>query len=83
MGNIDSLKPEDEVSVTIFGPDASELYSSTISGFHNIESAINASITNANLKINPQDCIFEVNNKTKDVTHRYRFNAHDNIKLII
>lgn len=83
METIDSLRPDNEVKVTIWGPEGNELYQTTNSGFHNLESAVNAAIDNANLSIDPKDCVFEIENKTKDVTHRYRINAHGHLKLII
>ncbi|MCH5218179.1 MAG: hypothetical protein J1F07_06490 [Muribaculaceae bacterium] len=83
MEALDSLKPGNQVSVTIFGPDGNSLYTATNSGFHNIESAISAALENANLSINPEDCVFEVANQTTGVSHRYRINAHGHLKLIV
>lgn len=83
MENIDSLKPGDEVEVSVFGPEGSCLYKFTNNGYHNLDEAINATISNANLNINPEDCVFEVTNKTTDVSHKYRLNAHGHLKLII
>lgn len=83
MEAIDSLKTADEVKVTIWGPDGSTLYESTNSGYHSLERAIREAIDNANLEINPEDCVFGVNNETTGVSHRYRLNAHGNIKLIL
>lgn len=83
MEAVDSVRTGDEVKVTIFGPEGSNLYSSTNSGYHNIETAINAALGNANLGVTPEDCVFEVNNLTTGVSHRYRINAHGNLKLIV
>lgn len=83
MERADSLKPVDEVTITIYGPEGSVLYKSSRSGFHKIEDAINSSIEEANLQIDPKDCVFEVTNETTQVSHKYRLNAHDNLKLII
>lgn len=83
MEKIDSLKREDEVKVTILGPDNSVLYENIGSGFHNIESALKATLENADLQIDPEDCVFVVNNETSGVSHKYRFNAHGNLKLIV
>lgn len=83
MENIDSLKIEDEVRVTIFGPDGSPLYKTSNTGFHNIETAINDAISGAGLNINPEDCVFEVSNLTTGISHRYRINAHGHLKLIV
>lgn len=83
MEKFDSLKPGNQVKITIFAPDGSSLYQSTDTGYHSIEEAINIALDKANLEINPQDCVFEVTNETTDVSHRYRFNAHDHLKLII
>lgn len=83
MENIDALKPMDEVTVTVYGPDGSDLYKFTGSGFHNLDSAISQAVENANLSVSPEDCVFEVSNETKGVTHRYRLNAHGHLKLII
>lgn len=83
MEKFDSLKPADQVSVTIFGPDDSRLYQSTNTGYHSIEVAIKEALDNAGLAVNPEDCVFEVSNLTTDVSHRYRLNAHGNLKLIV
>lgn len=83
METIDSLKTNDQVKVTILGPDDSSLYQATDTSFHSIGAAINAALANANLSVNPEDCVFEVANETTGVTHRYRINAHGNLKLIV
>lgn len=83
METFDSLRPEEQVTVAIWGPDDSLLYKSTNSGRHTIEQAINDAIENANLGINPEDCVFEVTNHSTGVSHRYRLNAHGHLKLII
>lgn len=83
MGHIDSLKPGDDITITIWGPDGSSIYKSTEKGFHSLESAVRETIDKANLQINPEDCVFEIANHSKDVAHRYRLNAHGNLKLII
>ena len=83
MENFDTLKRNNEVTVTIWGPDDSRLYQSTNTGFHSIENAISTAISNASLEINPEDCVFEVTNNTSGITHRYRLNAHGNLKLIV
>lgn len=83
MEKFDSLKPENQVSVTIEGPDGSRLYQTDGTGFHSIESAIRSALDSANLEVNPEDCVFEVDNRTTGVAHRYRINAHGNLKLIV
>lgn len=83
MEAFDTLRPENQVEVKILGPDDSTLYESTTSGYRNIESAINAALENANLQVNPEDCVFEVTNKDTGVSHKYRINAHGNLKLIV
>lgn len=83
MENFDSLKPQDEVTVTIWGPDGNKLYQSTNNGYHSIEVAIEGALANANLEINPEDCVFEVTNNKTGVSHKYRINAHGNLKLIV
>lgn len=83
MEKSDSLKLDNQVAVTVYGPDGTQLYESTGTGFHSIEAAINNAIANANLDVNPEDCVFEVNNRTTGVSHRYRINAHGNLKLIV
>lgn len=83
MERNDSLRPNDEVTITIFGPDNSRLYQTTNTGYHSLEMAINSLVTEANLGIDPKDCVFEVTNNTTGVSHRYRLNAHGNLKLII
>lgn len=83
MENFDTLKLDNEVKVTIYGPDGAKLYESTGKGFHNIESAINQALENATLNVDPEDCVFEVSNLTTGVSHRYRINAHGHLKLIV
>ena len=83
MEKIDSLKLDNEVTVKIWGPDDKCLYSATGTGFHSLEAVIDAAISNANLNTDPENCVFEVTNHAKDVTHKYRLNAHGHIKLII
>lgn len=83
MKAIDSLKREDQVTVTIWGPEDNRLYNSTGTGFHSIEAAISDAVSNASLDTNPENCVFEVANDTTGVTHRYRINAHGNLKLIV
>lgn len=83
MEKSDSLKTDNEVKVVILGPDDSILYESTNTGYHNIESAINNALENASLNVNPEDCVFEVENLTSGVSHKYRINAHGNLKLIV
>ena len=83
METADRLRLENQVTVTIIGPDGTTLYSSKGKGFHNIEEAINAAINDANLEVNPENCVFEVSNDSTDVSHRYRINAHGHLKLIV
>lgn len=83
MEKFDSLKPVDQVTVSIWSPEGSCIYKSTNTGFHSIESAVNSAIENANPDINPEDCVFEISNDTTNVSHRYRLNAHGHLKLII
>lgn len=83
MEQFDSLRRGDQVTITIFGPDGGELYKSTGSDYHSLDTAINSVLENANLNINPEDCVFEVTNNTTGVSHRYRLNAHGHLKLII
>lgn len=83
MEKSDSLKPGNQVKVTIWGPEDSRLYEATSDGFHNIETAITTALDNANLGINAENCVFEVTNLDTGVSHKYRFNAHGNLKLIV
>lgn len=83
METVDSLKPDDKVTITIYGPSGQQLYQATGTGFHKLDAAIQDVVDQAGLDINPEDCVFEVSNDTKGVKHRYRLNAHGNLKLII
>lgn len=83
MENIDSLRREDEVTVRIEGPEGNQLFENTSSGFHSLEEAVNATVEKAGLDISPEDCVFEITNRTTGVSHRYRLNAHGHLKLII
>ncbi|MCH5241923.1 MAG: hypothetical protein J1F67_05820 [Muribaculaceae bacterium] len=79
----DLLKRNDEVTVTIYGPDNNCLYKSTKTGYHTLDEAVRDSINNANLEVDPEDCVFEVTNDTNNISHKYRINAHGNLKLIV
>lgn len=83
MEKFDSLKSEDSVTVTIWGPEDSRLYQSTNTGYHSVEEAIRIALENAALVVKPEDCVFEVTNQNTFVSHKYRINAHGNIVLII
>ena len=80
---MDSIRRGDKVTVIIWGPENQCLYKMTGEGFHNIESAVNQAVEKAQLEISPEDCLFEVSNDDSGVTHKYRLNAHGNLKLII
>ena len=80
---MDYLKPADRVTVTVTGPENSRLYQTTNTGYHSIEDAIREVVANAQLNVNPEDCVFEVTNQKTAVSHRYRINAHGNLKLIV
>ncbi len=82
MEAFDSLKPQDSVSVTIWGPEGSRLYQSTNTGYRTVEEAIRIAIENAGLEISPEDCVFEVRNEQTLVAHNYRLNAHGHLVLI-
>lgn len=83
MERSDYLRPDQQVTVTIWGPDDSRLYQSTNSGYHSIEAAIREAVDNAGLMVSPGDCVFEITNLDTSVSHRYRINAHGNLKLIV
>lgn len=83
MEKADFLKKGEEVTVTILSPAGEQLYQSTNTGYHSLDEAINEAITNANLEIDPKDCFFEVTNLNTGVSHKYRLNAHGNLKLIV
>ncbi|MCH5225249.1 MAG: hypothetical protein J1D77_04580 [Muribaculaceae bacterium] len=83
MEATDLLQREDEVKVVILGPEGDRLYESTSKGFHNLETAINTALENANLNVDPEDCVFEVSNLSTGVSHEYRINAHGHLKLIV
>ena len=83
MEKFDSLKPQDEVTVTIWGPEDSRLYQSTNKGYHTIEEAIRIALTNAALIVKPEDCVFEVTDQATFVSHKYRFNAGGHLVLVM
>ncbi|MBD5280357.1 MAG: hypothetical protein HDS35_07425 [Bacteroides sp.] len=83
MEKFDSLKSEDQVTVTIWGPENSRLYQSTNSGYTSIEEAVRIAIANAGLIISPEDCVFEVTNQESLVSHKYRLNADGNLVQIV
>lgn len=83
MEKSDFLKTDNQVALTIYGPEGSSLYRIEGTGYHSIEAAISAALENAALQVNPEDCVFEVSNLTTGVAHRYRINAHGNLKLIV
>lgn len=83
MEKFDSLKSEDQVTVTIWGPENSRLYQSTNSGYTSIEEAVRIAIANAGLIISPEDCVFEVTNQESLVSRKYRLNADGNLVQIV
>ena len=83
MEKADLLKPWEKVTVDIYGPDGKKLSESNDSGFHTLDEAIKNAISRASLGMSPEDCVFEVTNRETGVSHRYRLNAHGNLKLII
>lgn len=83
MERSDVLKRDNEVRVSIIGPDGSKLYETVGSGYHTLDDAIRETIAEAQLRTNPEDCSFDVANLTTGVTHSYRLNAHGNLKLIV
>ena len=83
MEKFDSLKSEDQVTVTIWGPENSRLYQTTNSGYTSIEEAVRIAIANAGLIISPEDCVFEVTNQESLVSHKYRLNADGNLVQIV
>ncbi|MDE7180270.1 MAG: hypothetical protein K2N88_03630 [Muribaculaceae bacterium] len=82
MEKFDTLKPQEPVSVTIWGPEDSRLYQSTNTGYSTVEEAVRIALANAGLQISPELCVFEVTNEDTLVSHRYRFNADGNLVLI-
>lgn len=83
MEKSDYLRIGDEVTVEILGPANDILYKGSSKDYHSIESAISSAIENANLSENPENCVFNVTNQTTGVSHKYRINAHGNLKLIV
>lgn len=83
MERSDVLKRDNEVRVSIMGPDGSKLYETSGSGYHTLDDAIREAIAKADLQANPEDCSFDVTNLTTGVSHSYRLNAHGNLKLIV
>ncbi len=83
MEKFDSLKPQDPVSVTIWGPEDSRLYQSTNTGYTSVEEAVRIAVANAGLIVSPEDCVFEVTNQDTLVSHKYRYNADGNLVLIV
>lgn len=82
MEKFDSLKPQDSVTVTIWGPEDSRLYQSTNTGYSSIEEAVRIALDNAVLIVKPEDCVFEITNENTLVSHKYRFNADGKLVLI-
>lgn len=83
MEKFDSLRSGGPATVTIWGPDGARLYQYTSNDYHTIEEAIRGTLDKAGLNISPEDCVFEVTNDATSVSHKYRFNAHGHLKLII
>lgn len=83
MEEKDTLRLGDKVSVAIFGPEGSCIYKSTGDGFHSLKAAVDDTLANSDINVNPEDCVFEVTNLSTNVSHRYRLNAHGHLKLII
>ena len=83
MEDRDFLRLDDKVTVAIYGPDGNCLSKTESTGYHNLETVVKESFANSGIDIDPKDCVFEITNQTTGVTHRYRLNAHGNLKLII
>lgn len=83
METFDTLRPDNEVTVKIWGPENVLIYEGTSTGHHKIEEAIKEALEKTESNINPEDYVFEVTNNTTGVSHKYRFNAHGHLKLII
>lgn len=83
MEKPDLLRIDNQVKVAVLGPDNNRLFEMTNTGFRSVEAAIKSAIEEANLAVNPEDCVFEVSDLTTGVSHRYRLNAHGNLKLIV
>ena len=82
MEKSDFLKPQDRVSVKVYGPDDAVVYKASGEGYHRIEQVVEEAAAKAP-GVNPEDCVFEVSNEQTGVSHRYRINAHGNLKLIV
>lgn len=78
----DYLKSGDQILVEVYDADGKEVYTYDATGIHNLEQAIGMAFEASGLTCNPQDCVFKVVNRSTGVSHRYRLNAHDNVKLI-
>ena len=82
MEKADYIRPNDTVEITVVGPDSNVLYSSTVTGFRSIEVLIQSVIPEIG-DVNPESCVFDITNTETSVSHRYRLNAHGNVKLIV
>ncbi|MBD5208071.1 MAG: hypothetical protein HDS79_07385 [Bacteroidales bacterium] len=82
MEAFDTIKPQDPVTITIWGPEDTRLYQATNTDLKSIDEAIHRALTNAALVVKPEDCVFEVTNDNTFVSHRYRVNAHGHIVQI-
>ena len=83
MEKNDFLRPGDEVTITFWSPEGERLFTTEGTSYHSLDSAVKETVEKGNLQINPEDCVFEITNHTTDLSHRYRINAHGNLKLIV
>ena len=80
---IDSLKRDDRVVITVYDAEGKPVYKTEGVGFHSLDQAIGGVIAEAGLSSEAENCVFEVRIDTTGVTHRYRLNAHGNLKRIV
>ena len=76
------IRPEDQVKIEICF-DGKEIDSFSGSGFHTIEDAVDTAYSESkHCDLDKRDYVYTVENITDGTSARYRFNAHDNLKIL-
>lgn len=79
----DFLKSDDRVKVSIIAPAGETVYSTELTGVHDLAAAIDLAFNESGINQDAENYVFEVANLNSGVTHAYRINAHGHLTLIV
>lgn len=72
-----------EVRVTVTGPEGNHLFNSTYDDVKSARAAVEHALSDAVIEVNPEDCVFTVENMATAQIREYRLNAHGHLTEII